>query len=100
MGLFLFFFFFFQAEEGIRDRTVTGVQTVLFRSQIDVAVTPHAESAYLVARIAYQRRVPDRIEHSLYAPILAPARRAGTAGRALADGSVHRYLAYGFAGVT
>src|SRR5207248_8502424 len=25
--LFFFFFFFFQAEDGIRDRTVTGVQT-------------------------------------------------------------------------
>src|SRR5207248_3361380 len=25
--LFCFFFFFFQAEDGIRDRTVTGVQT-------------------------------------------------------------------------
>src|SRR5207248_8733885 len=25
--VFLFFFFFFQAEDGIRDRTVTGVQT-------------------------------------------------------------------------
>ena len=36
--LFFFFFllvcfvFFFQAEDGIRDRDVTGVQTVLFRS--------------------------------------------------------------------
>src|SRR5437868_14363680 len=33
--LFLFFFFFFQAEDGIRDRNVTGVQTcalpILFR---------------------------------------------------------------------
>src|SRR5438309_3014772 len=27
-----FFFFFFQAEDGIRDGTVTGVQRVLFRS--------------------------------------------------------------------
>src|SRR5437867_13216929 len=27
------FFFFFQAEDGIRDRTVTGVQTLLFRSR-------------------------------------------------------------------
>src|SRR5215467_8554518 len=27
-----FFFFFFQAEDGIRDYKVTGVQTVLFRS--------------------------------------------------------------------
>src|SRR5699024_11824426 len=26
-GCFLFFFFFFQAEDGIRDRNVTGVQT-------------------------------------------------------------------------
>src|SRR2546427_3708430 len=26
------YFFFFQAEDGIRDLTVTGVQTVLFRS--------------------------------------------------------------------
>src|SRR5207248_8629063 len=26
-SFFLFFFFFFQAEDGIRDRTVTGVQT-------------------------------------------------------------------------
>src|SRR6267378_6838933 len=29
---FLFFFFFFQAEDGIRDLYVTGVQTLLFRS--------------------------------------------------------------------
>src|SRR5437870_12822312 len=30
--LFIFFFFFFQAEDGIRDGHVTGVQRVLFRS--------------------------------------------------------------------
>src|SRR5687767_16008539 len=28
----MFFFFFFQAEDGIRDKLVTGVQTLLFRS--------------------------------------------------------------------
>src|SRR3989475_5862503 len=32
VGWVVFFFFFFQAEDGIRDLTVTGVQTVLFRS--------------------------------------------------------------------
>src|SRR5438093_8384830 len=32
LGVFIFFFFFFQAEDGIRDWSVTGVQTVLFRS--------------------------------------------------------------------
>src|SRR5690554_7166040 len=31
--LFFFFFFFFQAEDGIRDADVTGVQRVLFRSR-------------------------------------------------------------------
>src|SRR5437867_9752530 len=30
------FFFFFQAEDGIRDRTVTGVQTCLFRSSTNI----------------------------------------------------------------
>src|SRR5690554_7783197 len=32
--LFFFFFFFFQAEDGIRDADVTGVQRVLFRSTL------------------------------------------------------------------
>src|SRR5207249_8766194 len=32
-----FFFFFFQAEDGIRDRNVTGVQTCLFRSRYNHA---------------------------------------------------------------
>jgi formate hydrogenlyase subunit 3/multisubunit Na+/H+ antiporter MnhD subunit len=68
--------------------------------QIDVNVTPLAESAYLVARVAYQQRVPDRVEHALYAPVIAAARRLGQLGPVLANGSVHRYLAYGFFGVT
>jgi formate hydrogenlyase subunit 3/multisubunit Na+/H+ antiporter MnhD subunit len=66
----------------------------------DVAVTPHAESAYLVARVAYQQRVPDRVEHALYTPVIAAVRRLGRLGPVLANGSVHRYLAYGFVGVT
>jgi hydrogenase-4 component B len=65
----------------------------------DVDVTPHAESAYLVERVAYSRAVPDRVEHRLYNPVLHTTRRAGQAARALADGSVHRYLGYGFAAV-
>jgi formate hydrogenlyase subunit 3/multisubunit Na+/H+ antiporter MnhD subunit len=66
----------------------------------DVDITPHAESAYLVARVAYQQRVPDRVEHALYTPVIAAARRLGRLGPVLANGSVHRYLAYGFVGVT
>jgi hydrogenase-4 component B len=68
--------------------------------ETDLDVTPHAESAYLVARVAYQQRVPDRVEHALYAPLIAAARRLGRLGPVLANGSVHRYLAYGFVGVT
>lgn len=62
----------------------------------DLDVTPHAESAYLVERVAYSRAVPDRVEHRLYNPVVHTARRAGRAARVLADGSVHRYLGYGF----
>jgi formate hydrogenlyase subunit 3/multisubunit Na+/H+ antiporter MnhD subunit len=68
--------------------------------ETDVDVTPHAESAYLVARVAYQTRVPDRVEHALYPPLIAAARRVGRLGPVLANGSVHRYLGYGFFGVT
>jgi formate hydrogenlyase subunit 3/multisubunit Na+/H+ antiporter MnhD subunit len=67
--------------------------------ETDVAVTPHAESAYLVARVAYQTRVPDRVEHALYTPLITAARRLGRLGPVLASGSVHRYLGYGFFGV-
>jgi hypothetical protein len=67
--------------------------------ETDVNVTPHAESRYLVARVAYHRRVPDRIEYRLYPPLIAAGRWLGRLGGVLANGSVHRYLGYGFAGV-
>ncbi|WP_229841592.1 proton-conducting transporter transmembrane domain-containing protein [Streptomyces brasiliensis] len=65
----------------------------------DVNVTPVRESAYLVERIRFQHRVPDRIEHRLYDPVLRVLAGAGQAARRLAGGSVHLYLGYGFAGL-
>jgi formate hydrogenlyase subunit 3/multisubunit Na+/H+ antiporter MnhD subunit len=65
----------------------------------DVDVTPVRESAYLVERVRYSRRVPDRVEHRLYRPVLAAAARVGERARPLASGSVHRYLGYGFFGL-
>ncbi|MFG2881721.1 hypothetical protein ACGFYV_05250 [Streptomyces sp. NPDC048297] len=65
----------------------------------DVDVTPVRESAYLVERVRFQRRVPDRIEHRLYEPVLRALASAGQAARRLAGGSVHLYLGYGFAGL-
>ena len=39
MMMMMFFFFFFQAEDGIRDRDVTGVQTCALRSATSLTVT-------------------------------------------------------------
>ncbi|MEQ4721798.1 proton-conducting transporter membrane subunit [Nonomuraea sp. B19D2] len=66
----------------------------------DVDVTPVRESAYLVERVRFQARIPDRIEHRLYEPVLAGLKAVGRSARVLANGSVHRYLAYGFYALT
>ncbi|WP_128381670.1 proton-conducting transporter membrane subunit [Streptomyces cavernae] len=65
----------------------------------DVDVTPVRESAYLVERVRFRNRVPDRIEHRLYRPVLDVLAAAGQSARRLAGGSVHVYLGYGFFGL-
>ncbi|WP_406470076.1 proton-conducting transporter membrane subunit [Streptomyces sp. NBC_01615] len=65
----------------------------------DVDVTPVRESAYLVERVQFRNRVPDRIEHRLYRPVLELLAAAGQSARRLAGGSVHTYLGYGFFGL-
>ncbi|UIX34242.1 proton-conducting transporter transmembrane domain-containing protein [Streptomyces sp. GQFP] len=65
----------------------------------DVDVTPVRESAYLVKRVDFRNRVPDRIEHRLYRPVLHFLAAAGQSARGLAGGSVHAYLGYGFFGL-
>ncbi|MEU8869058.1 proton-conducting transporter transmembrane domain-containing protein [Streptomyces umbrinus] len=65
----------------------------------DVDVTPVRESAYLVERVEFRNRVPDRIEHRLYRPVLGFLAAAGQSARRLAGGSVHTYLGYGFFGL-
>ncbi|MDX6434974.1 MAG: hydrogenase-4 component [Streptosporangiaceae bacterium] len=66
----------------------------VIRPEQDVDVTHHVGSDYLVASVAYRREIPDRIEGRLYRPLLAAGRAWGRAARALATGSVHRYLTY------
>ncbi len=63
----------------------------------DVDVTHYEESQYLVRTIEYRRRTPDPVERRLYAPVLAALAGWGEAARGLGNGSVHRYLGYGFA---
>ncbi|MEU8618308.1 proton-conducting transporter membrane subunit [Streptomyces sp. NPDC048623] len=65
----------------------------------DVDVTHVRESVYLVERVRFRARVPDRVEHRLYDPLLARLARTGRAARRLAGGSVHVYLGYGFLGL-
>jgi len=64
--------------------------------ELDVDVSHHEESRYLVRAVEYRRKVPDRIERRLYRPVLSLIIAWGHAGRGLASGSVHRYLGYGF----
>lgn len=66
----------------------------------DITITAHSESRYIIDQISYRREVPDRIEHHLYRPIIAVYHYLGRLAPRLANGSVHRYLGYGFAGVT
>lgn len=65
----------------------------------DVNVTHARESAYLLERVRFRNRVPDRIEHRLYLPVMRLLARTGQAARRLAGGSVHVYLGYGFVGL-
>jgi hydrogenase-4 component B len=68
--------------------------------ETDLDVTPVRESSYLVDSVTYRSRVGDRIEHRLYRPVLDGAARLGRASRPLANGSVHRYIGYGFSAFT
>ncbi|TYB42184.1 proton-conducting transporter membrane subunit [Actinomadura chibensis] len=68
--------------------------------ETDLDVTPVTESAYLVDSVTYRARVGDRIEHRLYRPVLAAVAWTGQAVRPLANGSVHRYVGYGFSAFT
>src|SRR2546421_7818586 len=81
---FLFFFFFFQAEDGIRDLIVTGVQT---------CALPISRSAFRMIPASYQPQLPlDRLVLPVGAPgagdrmeldvVIVGAGPAGQIGRA------------------
>ena len=78
---------------------LTRVFDDVLRPESDVDVTHHAESQYLIESVQYRQRVDDRLEASLYPPIMAAATRAGGVLSRLQNGSVHRYLALGLAGL-
>ena len=78
---------------------LTRVFDDVLRPEHDVDVTHYTESRYLIESVRYRQRVPDRLEARLYPPLLSAAAWWGEWSRRLANGSVHRYLAYGFVGL-
>lgn len=63
----------------------------------DVAVTHVAESRFFLRTIRFTTRAGDAIEHGMYRPITNLARRWGARARRIQNGSIHRYLGFGFA---
>lgn len=72
----------------------------VLQPELNVNVTHHEESRYLVRAVEYRRQVPDRIERRFYRPVLNLMLGWSLVARRLATGSVHRYLGYGFYSVT
>ena len=68
----------------------------VLRPDIDLEVTHQSESLYYEQSLAYQNRVDDAMERSAYQPVIAFTRRLGLAARRVQNGSIHRYLAFGF----
>ena len=63
---------------------------------LDVDVTHREESRYYVEAIRLHRGVKDAVEDRVYQPVLRVITAWGTWARRIQNGSVHRYLAYGF----
>jgi NADH:ubiquinone oxidoreductase subunit 5 (subunit L)/multisubunit Na+/H+ antiporter MnhA subunit len=68
----------------------------VLRPQTDVEVTHVAESRYYEQSLRYRNRVSDALEQHGYRPLINATLSIGRAARRLQNGSVHRYLAFGF----
>ena len=67
----------------------------VLRPDVDVTLTHEDESRDIERVLTYQSSVADAVESGLYRPVIRGADALGRRARALANGSVHRYLAYG-----
>lgn len=68
----------------------------VLRPEIDVEVTHAVESQYYEQSLSYESRVDDAVERLAYQPVIRGFTRAGLAARKVQNGSIHRYLAFGF----
>ena len=69
----------------------------VLRPDHDLEVTHAAESRYFPEAISFHQRVDDAIERVVYRPVMASVTWWGHLARRVPNGSVHRYLAFGFA---
>jgi hydrogenase-4 component B len=69
----------------------------VLRPDHDLDVSHLAESRYFVQALRYRSRTGDAIERGAYRPLTVLTARWGEVARRAQNGSVHRYLAYGFA---
>ena len=69
----------------------------VLRPDRDLDVSHLAESRYFEQAITYRSRTDDAIERGAYRPLAVLAARWGEVARRAQNGSVHRYLAFGFA---
>ena len=65
----------------------------------DIDVTHADESRWYVDAVRYHTGIADGVDQRVYQPVLRLVRAWGEWARALQNGSVHRYLAYGFVGL-
>jgi len=69
----------------------------VLRPDQDVEVTHVAESRFFPRAVRYQHRIDDAVERYAYRPVIAAVSAWGRIARRAPNGSVHRYLAVGFA---
>ena len=69
----------------------------VLRPDRDLDVSHLAESRYFEQAVTYRSRIDDGIERGLYRPLTVLVQRWGEAARKAQNGSLHRYLGYGFA---
>ena len=68
----------------------------VLRPQADIEVTHVAESRYYEQSLMYENRIVDVLEARGYRPLIAVTMRLGRQARRLQNGSINRYLAFGF----
>ncbi|MDA8294283.1 MAG: proton-conducting transporter membrane subunit [Actinomycetota bacterium] len=68
----------------------------VLRPDHDLEVTHAAESRYVPEAITFRQRLDDATERAFYQPVITAVAGWGRLARRVPNGSVHRYLAFGF----